>query len=124
MTITDARAELETALTAGGLRVAPPGAGQIAAPAVVVVGGEPWIQSAQLGAGRQTVVLEIVGIVGGASDPLTMDALETMALAIVAALRPLREWSAPVVHRPGRTEAAGAVYTSVRVGTSRIIDTL
>ena len=123
MTITDARKELEAALGAGGLRVVAPGAGRMQIPCVVVVGAEPWIAPAQLGAGRAQVSLEAVGLVGGASDPVTMDTLEAIALQIAKALAPLREWTSAIVHRPGRTDVAGVVYTSVRVSTSRVINT-
>jgi hypothetical protein len=124
VTITEARAELEAAIAAGGLRVAPPAAGRLALPAVVVTGGEPWLAPAQLGAGRYQLALEAVGLVGGASDPIVMADLERMALQLAAIVNAhVPPWTFPVIHRPGRTEAGGQLYTSVRVGTSRIIDT-
>lgn len=123
MTITEARAELEAAVAAAGLRVAQPSGGMAALPAVVIVGGEPWLAPAQLGAGRYSLTLECVGLVGGASDPIVMADLEAMALALAGVIRGLTAWTYPLVHRPGRTEAGGQLYTSVRVATSRVIDT-
>lgn len=123
MTITDARLELEAALAAGGVRVAS-AAGSIGTPpCVVVVGAEPWLEPAQLGAGRSTVSLTAVGIVGGASDPVSMLELETMAVQLAGIIRGLETWTLPRVHQPGRTEVQGQMFSSVRVSCSRIIDT-
>lgn len=122
MTITEARQELEAAIAAGGLRVASAGGSIGQVPCVVVVGSEPWLEPSQLGASRNVVKLEAVGLVGGASDPITMLQIEEMGTALRAIVKAMPGWTLPLVRRPGRTEAAGQVYSSVRVETSRIID--
>jgi hypothetical protein len=123
MTITEARQELEAGIAAAGLRIGEPAAGRIALPCVVIVGAEPWFVPAQLGAGIGQVTLDAVGLIALVSDTIAMQALEAMALDLARAIRELPDWTAPTVHRPGTTPAAGQVYQSVRVTTSRRITT-
>jgi len=121
MTPTEAREALGAVIEAAGLRVASPSGsiGQI--PCVVIVGSEPWIVPVQLGSRRTQLNLEAVALVGGTSDAIAMETLEAMAVKLSRAIFGAKDWTLPIVHRPGRSEAQGQTYQSVRVSTSIVI---
>lgn len=119
MTITGARTQLESTLTAGGLRVLP--AGGASPPSVFITQGVPWTAPAQLGARARVVRWVIVGIVAPSSEASIAEA-EALAEQVDLACTGLpAPWGMPTVESPGLLVLAGTPYLAFRATIETVI---
>jgi len=119
VTVTEARTQLESTLTAGGLRVLPAGAASPSS--VFVTQGTPWTEPGQLGGRARIARWVIVGIVAPSSEASIAEA-EALAEQVDLACYSLPgPWGSPTVETPGLLVLAGTPYLAFRATIETVI---
>lgn len=119
MSLTSSRAELLAALDAADIRSFY-GMGQFSAPCARIFPADPWVALSGQAGGRRTQQWEVWAVAGKSDSIATFDELESLVIAINAAVEGLPNWNRPSWRRPSVTDMGGVRYFACR----GIIETL
>ena len=112
--LTDARAELKTALDAADVRCYAEPTGRFTTPCVRIHPASPWLAPSVLAAGGRTQRWEVWAVLGRVDSKAQYKGLEAIVSTVTNALDLLPGWSGIIWERPAPTEMGGATYLAVR----------